>query len=82
MDIYDIFVSMSINKRKIVNNPIFPFVFIKKITFGFLFMIVIYVDDLNVIGTQKKNTEGIKLFERRIYVERSLTDKVLSSPKN
>lgn len=44
-------------------------------------MIVIYVDDLNIIGT-KKNTKGIKLFERIIYVERSLIDKVLSSPKN
>lgn len=80
MNVCDIIISVSINKRKIVNNPICPFLFIKKITFGF-FMIVIYVDDLNIIGT-KKNTKSIKLFERIIYVERSLIDKVLSSPKN
>ena len=39
-------------KEVYVNNSIYPYIFIKKTTFGFI-IIVVYVDDLNIIGTYK-----------------------------
>ena len=39
-----------------MNNHIFPCVFIKKITYGFV-IIAVYVDDLNIIGTDKEIVE-------------------------
>ena len=39
-----------------VDNLICPCVFIKKTTFGFV-IIVVYVDDLNIIGTNKQIVE-------------------------
>ena len=36
-----------------MNDPICPCVFIKKTMSGFV-IIVVYVDDLNIIGTQKE----------------------------
>ena len=42
--------SQYILKERYVNNPIYPCVFIKKITIGFA-IIVVYVNDMNLIGT-------------------------------
>jgi hypothetical protein len=46
------------------SDPICPCVFIKKSEFDF-FIIVVYVDDLNIIGTYK-DTNDSKLFKERV----------------
>ena len=38
-----------------MNNPICPCIFIKKLEIGFA-IIVVYVDDLNIVGTPKELT--------------------------
>ena len=43
-------------KEGYVNNPICPCIFIKKTTSRFI-IIVVYIDDLNIIGTHKKILE-------------------------
>ena len=42
-------------KEGYVNNPIYPCIFIKKLEIGFAIMVV-YVDDLNLVGTPKELT--------------------------
>ena len=44
-------------KEGYVNDPICPCVFIKKTISGFV-IIAVYVDDLNIIGTQKEMQEA------------------------
>ena len=44
-----------------MNNPICPCIFIKKSETGFA-IIVVYVDDLNLVGTPKELTKTIKYF--------------------
>ena len=39
-----------------MNNPICPCIFIKKLEIGFA-IIIVYVDDLNLIGTLKEFTQ-------------------------
>lgn len=57
-----------------VNNPICPCVFIKKTTFGFV-IIAVYVDDLNIIGTDKE------IVETMIYLKEEFEMKDLGKTK-
>ena len=57
-----------------VNNPICPCVFIKKTTSGFV-IIAVYVDDLNIIGTDKE------IIETTIYLKEEFEMKDLGKTK-
>ena len=57
-----------------VNNPICPCVFIKKTTSGFV-IIAVYVDDLNIIGTDKE------IVETTIYLKEEFEMKDLRKTK-
>ena len=46
-------------KEGYANNSICPFIFIKKSKFGFI-IIVVYVDDLNLVGTPEELTRTSK----------------------
>ena len=51
-------------KEGYVNNPIYPCIFIKKSKTG-VASIVVYVDDLNLVGTPKGLTKIAKYLERK-----------------
>ena len=57
-----------------VNNPICPYVFIKKTTSGFVISAV-YVDDLTIIGTDKE------IIETSIYLKEEFEMKDLGKTK-
>ena len=52
-------------KEGYANNPICPCIFIKKSETGFA-IIVIYVDDLNLIGTPKGLTKITKYLKKNL----------------
>ena len=52
-------------KEGYVNNPICPCIFIKKPETGFA-IIVVYVDDLNLIGTPEELTRTTNYLKREI----------------
>jgi len=56
------------------SDPICPCVFIKKSKSDFV-IIVVYVDDLNIIGTHK-DTNDSKLFKERVRDERFGKNKI------
>ena len=55
-------------KERHVNNPIYPCVFIKKITSGFI-IIAVYVDDLNIIGTHKEILEVMMYLKNEFEIK-------------
>lgn len=55
-------------KEGYVNNPICPCVFIKKTTSGFV-IIAVYVDDLNIIGTDKEIQEARNCFKKQFEMK-------------
>ena len=52
-------------KEGYVNNPICPCIFIKKSETGFA-IIVVYVDDLNLVGTPEELTKTTKYLKKKI----------------
>ena len=50
------------------NNPISPFIFIKKSKIGFA-IIVVYVDDLNLIGTLEELTKITKYLKNEFEIK-------------
>ena len=66
-------------KEGYMNNPICPCSFIKKSETGFA-IIVVYVDDLNLVGTPEELTRTINYLKKRIWDERSWKNKILSRP--
>ena len=61
-------------KKGYVNNSICPCVFIKKTTSGCV-IIAVYVDDLNIIGTNKEIQEVV------LYLKEEFEMKDLGKPK-
>ena len=55
-------------KEGYVNNPICPCIFIKKSKTRFT-IIVVYVDDLNLIGTPKEFTRTTKYLKREFEMK-------------
>ena len=55
-----------------VNNPICPCVFIKKTTSGFV-IIVVYVDDVNIIGTDKEIVETMTYLKEESWKNQILS---------
>ena len=55
-------------KEGYVNNSIFPCVFIKKVATGFA-IIVVYVDDLNFIGTLKELIKTIDYLKKEFEMK-------------
>ena len=51
-----------------MNNPICPCIFIKKSKTRFV-IIVVYVDDLNLVGTPKKLVETTKYFNKEFEMK-------------
>ena len=52
-------------KEGFANNLIYPSIFIKKLKIRFA-IIVVYVDDLNLVGTPKKLTRLSKYLKKEI----------------
>ena len=48
-----------------VNNPICPYIFIKKSETEFA-IIAVYIDDLNLVGTPEELTRTINYLKKRI----------------
>ena len=59
-----------------VNNSICPCVFVKKKIFGFV-IIVVYVDDLNIIGTNKEIVETTIYLQKEFDKKRSRKNQIL-----
>ena len=55
-------------KKGYANNPICPCIFIKKSETGFT-IIIVYVDDLNLIGTPKELTRTAKYFKNDFEIK-------------
>ena len=55
-------------KERYVNNPICPCIFIKKSKTGFA-IIVVYVDDLNFVGTPKELIRTKKLLKKEFQMK-------------
>ena len=55
--------SKYLQKKRYVNNPICPCVFIKKTTSGCV-IITVYVDDLNIVGTNDKIQEVVSYLKK------------------
>ena len=55
-------------KEGYVNNPICPYIFIKKSETGFS-IIIVYVDDLNLIGTLKELTRTTKYLKKEFEMK-------------
>ena len=55
-------------KEGYANNPICPCIFIKRSKTGFA-IIVVYVDDLNLIGTSEKLTKIVKYLKKEFEVK-------------
>ena len=66
-------------KEGYANNPICPCIFIKKSKTRFA-IIVVYVDDLNLIGTPEELTRTAKYLKKEFQNERSWENKILSWP--
>ena len=64
-----------------MNNLICPYIFIKTSETGFA-IIVVYVDDLNLVGTSEELTRTINYLKKRIWDERSWKNKILSRSAN
>ena len=54
-------------KEGYVNNPIYPCIFIKKSKIGFT-IIVVYVDNLNLVGTPKKLIKTPKYLKKKFEI--------------
>ena len=52
-------------KEEYVNNPIYPFIFIKKSETRFA-IIVVYIDDLNLDGTPEELAKTTKYLKKKI----------------
>ena len=57
-----------LQKKGYVNNPIFPCVFIKKTTSGCV-IIAVYVDDLNIVGTNNKIQEVVSYLKKEFEMK-------------
>ena len=68
-------------KEGYANNPICPSIFIKKLETGFA-IIVVYVDDLNLIGTPKKLTRTTKYLKNEFEMKDLRKKKFLSRLAN
>ena len=55
-------------KKGYANNPICPCIFIKKLEIGFE-IIVVYVDDLNLIGTHEELTRTTKYLKNEFEMK-------------
>ena len=55
-------------KEGYANNPICPCIFIKKSKTGFA-IIVVYVDDLNLVGTPEKLTRTTKYLKKEFEMK-------------
>ena len=55
-------------KEGYVNNPICPCVFIKKSEIGFV-IIVVYVDDLNLVGTPEELTKTAEYLKKEFEMK-------------
>ena len=55
-------------KEWYANNPIWPCIFIKKSKTGFL-IIVVYVDDLNLVGTLEELTKKSKYLKKEFKMK-------------
>ena len=61
-------VSEYVLKERYANNPICPCIFIKKLEIGFS-IIVVYVDDLNLVGTPEEVTRTKKYFKNEFEMK-------------
>ena len=70
--------SENVLKKGYVNNPICPCIFIKKLTIKII-IIVIYVDDLNLIGTPEELTKTINYLKMEFEIKDSKKQNIVSA---
>ena len=58
------------------NDHVCPCVFIKKVEYEFV-IIVLYVDDFNIIGTHKKTSKSNRVLKKGVWDERYWKNKTL-----
>src|SRR5690606_33550093 len=68
MNVCGIIVSVHLTQEGYTNNLICPCVFIKKTTFGFV-IIAVYIDDLNIIGTQNEIQKASDYLKREFQMK-------------